>query len=360
MRRALVLLALALSGCLALAQHDGFWPCAQDSDCDVGDTCRVIEARSVCVPTDYCVTNDDCAHVTVAPVTSDCVANRCAPRPCTVDSQCAPFRCGSAFACLISCASDAQCEAGSHCASGLCAPPSCSSDAECGGYRCANGSCGTSCSGDADCTFGDFCYGRSCSPPKCTFGRPSQCGGYACSSAGTCETSCAGSTGCDPGLLCVGGGHCQCDPTPGQCGGFRCRGAACLTLCYSDADCDPGLLCSPQGQCVACTGTPAPCASASNCTSVKGCSLGASACTGGDFDCGVYSGDATACGNHVTCIWDIAAQTCSGTAPCSGVPSTSCASIPGCTALGPCGGTPTPCAMLPYAACQVTAGCSLK
>lgn len=337
MRRALVLLAFVLSGCLALSQHDGLWPCTNDGDCNGGAVCRQLAYRSVCAPSDYCESPADCSGNTFSSQSWSCDSSHCMAPSCSSDATCAPYVCSSASICLSSCTKDAECQPG---------------------YTCgARGRCETvSCANDAACPAGALCNGSVCGPRSCTVGAPGQCDGYACTNSGMCATACSDSQKCEPGLVCANG-VCQCDLTPGACGGYRCTGHGCATSCVANTDCEAGRLCN-AGRCQACTGGAIACASQTSCASVIGCSA-SEGCVGGTIDCAIYNGASGLCAAIVGCTYDSALGQCQGSTTCASQLLSSCPSQLGCTVGTVCSGTPMACALLSASECTSTLGCTL-
>jgi hypothetical protein len=77
-------------GCLRTHEHDGPWPCAQHSDCLLGEKCL---AR-VCVPEKYCDIAADCAKGQA------CNAHECITGECVSDFDCAFLKSCVAFKCV--------------------------------------------------------------------------------------------------------------------------------------------------------------------------------------------------------------------------------------------------------------------
>jgi hypothetical protein len=137
---ALLLLAVALSGCVNYATPDPACSgknceaeCASDPDCAAGRECVFYEdgCCSQCQPI-VCQTDADCSACEVCePLTGECLATPCA-NGCGADADCAP---------------DERCEFD---AQGCCG--------SCQWFdRCAGLDCVATCVMDADCAPGDFC-----------------------------------------------------------------------------------------------------------------------------------------------------------------------------------------------------------
>jgi hypothetical protein len=348
MRRLTFLAALALTGCLALSQHTGLWPCTTDSDCSGSDTCRYFHGNQVCTTSNYCEQDSDCPFTGVL----TCVNNACTAPSCSSNAQCTPYAClGST--CAYQCTNDAQCDKGFACYGGVCTMPPCESDAVCMGYRCVSGVCGTYCTANADCSAGNLCNNGQCGVRSCTDGVVGQCGGYACA-GGACPGSCSDAAGCDPGLTCSNG-TCTCSTSPGACGAYACTNDMCLDSCTSDSDCAPTYGCA-SGKCMQCGGAALDCSQQGNC-GAPGCSPG---CLGGSINCSLMDYAQQACQDVVGCTYDSSTNFCSGNALCADQNATLCMVLQGCSVGGTCTGTVTPCSQLTPAQCTATAGCSLQ
>jgi hypothetical protein len=352
MRYAFIVLALALTGCLALTSHDGLWPCSGDSDCSGGDTCRSIDyGPNQCVPAGYCEVPADCP-LSQSSVLWQCTNNQCTLPPCNTDTDCGSYACTDGT-CATTCTDTSQCGPGYACSDGPCLQPPCNSDSQCGAYTCVSGVCGASCEDDTDCSPGNLCNGGACTPRSCTVGSPGQCDGFACD-AGICASQCNDASQCDPGLSCVNGA-CQCGPT--SCGAYACMNAyACFTSCASDSDCASTTSCI-DGACVACVGTALDCESQGGCN-VPGCSTGM-VCNGGPIACSEFNNASDTCSGIVGCSYDFSTIQCVGSATCAGQFWAACPSEFGCSVGTACTGTPTPCDQLPLSQCTATSGCTL-
>lgn len=202
-------------------------PCAEDSDCFLGEQC----VQTICVPRVVPdMSQDATTDTSLDQNTSDCriTPGICEPRPCnTTTGNC------------ISCELDAQCGT-----NGLCN----SATGEC---ACAQGfhRCGTQCVSDLS---NDSC-GDRCAP--C----PAPLNGFGFCAQGECEIGCnSGWLRCDPKT---------CDISPLEC--VRClsndncpaSSPVCeqgnCTACRSDADCgaQTELPVCHNGSCVQCTET---------------------------------------------------------------------------------------------------------
>jgi hypothetical protein len=109
-----------------------------------------------------------------------------------------------------------------------------------------------------------------------------------------------------------------------------------------------------------CTGTPTPCSLVAACGSVQGCSLQGS-CSGLSESCFGQLGDIE-CISLRGCVWDTSTNSCTGSSwPCNLFNgSATCVSQLGCSWDSACAGTPTPCSLIPAAACLTQPGCFLE
>jgi hypothetical protein len=108
-----------------------------------------------------------------------------------------------------------------------------------------------------------------------------------------------------------------------------------------------------------CTGVPTDCSLAADCASVRGCTQQGS-CDGTPHFCFDQIGDIT-CISIRGCYWDSTTNSCAGvSAPCNEfIASPTCFGQPGCRWTPTCGGTPTPCSLIPVATCTTQPGCVL-
>ncbi|MEZ4309529.1 MAG: kelch repeat-containing protein [Polyangiaceae bacterium] len=195
----------------------------------------------------------------------NCVANGTSP--------CDPYVCQGS-ACLVACASDAQCAPGYVCAGGVCKQPGpngipCSLGKECTSQFCADGVCCDSpCNGACEsCLAKDKASGSDglCGPVKastdpadeCPADEANTCGADgACDGIGACRTFALEGTKCGDTVCmgsavlvnqCDGAGKCAVSGT--ECSPFACVAGACAQACAGDVDCAEGFVCSPSQQC---------------------------------------------------------------------------------------------------------------
>ena len=199
MRGWISILVLGMSGCLALASHDGAWPCTDDSDCSGGRVCRSLANMQR-----QCMDRLTCSPSVPCDPGSWCDSGTCKQQQCTADAQCGTYRC-SQYICETSCESDASCRSGAVCESGACTPPKCDGRApeQCGHFLCADGRCLTECTSAADCKRGYSCLDGQC---ECTADVSADA-----SNCGSCGHACPKGTSCS-------GGQCTCTGTQILCG----------------------------------------------------------------------------------------------------------------------------------------------
>ena len=312
-RLALGLLALATAGCPAVNAR----PCAQDSECDVGQRCR----RGACGP--ICLADTECGSEQV------CQGGACVARPeCAADTDCAALFTCQRGACR--CTTDAACAANQVCEAGSCvARARCTADADCAGtgkrcevsqgiclptcvlptecapdldprvafalYTCVQGTCTRRCLNDVTCGGqGLICRNGLCSKADCTTKADCPAGQY-CTSAtfGRClaYTPCTQDAQCERNFECEKFVSALCPP------GFDCTQAICQELprCFIDADCrlpnqppaycgeghcQPtaacagGLACAAGKECVSELCVPAVCRGHADCAADQACSDG--------------------------------------------------------------------------------------
>jgi hypothetical protein len=169
--------------CAAVVSAEDADTCSGTKTCDAKGTCGTKTGGA-------CAKASDCA-------TGFCVDGVCCDGACTGHCQactkaggaaadgactslakgspgtpsCAPYKCGGAESCAVSCAADDDCATGSKCTAGACVPAAAS--AKCGDavtmvapdgtthgcapYRCAAGACTATCTTSDDCSSGSAC-----------------------------------------------------------------------------------------------------------------------------------------------------------------------------------------------------------
>jgi hypothetical protein len=228
--------------------------CGEDGDCDGDGSCRFPGPDTECAP-------PSCEGGQYTPPAGcDGLGGCAAPTPLDCDVC-------DGDACVVACASNAQCPTGFYCAGTECAVTRtegarCSDDAECTSGSCADGVCCdedcdaicTSCikvdTGRNDGTCANVKesqpHGDDCEPEL-----NSTCGlSGACDGAGACQlhvegTWCVtprcpyGSNILSPGSTCDGAGTCVSQGDNISCGNFTCNGQYhyCKTVCFQDEDC---------------------------------------------------------------------------------------------------------------------------
>lgn len=240
MRRAWALLALGLTGCLALVNHDGPWPCNTDADCASGETCKSIGGQpATCYAPGTCQGDLDCQQSAMDP-NAVCTAGKCAcPQGwitcggvCTY-TQSDTNNCG---ACGTTCNSQEQCFAGAcTCNGGLLL---------CGGACVDQTSDPNNCGKCGDhCAKGGMCSGGACACPT----GQSACSGVCvdeqtdASNCGACGTKCtvkgqqctAGACSCPAGDRVCPSGCSDLQTDASNCGtcGVACSGTCAAGRC---------------------------------------------------------------------------------------------------------------------------------
>lgn len=109
-----------------------------------------------------------------------------------------------------------------------------------------------------------------------------------------------------------------------------------------------------------CTGTPTACSLAAACDSVQGCASGGT-CTGVAEGCYSQFSDFS-CISLQGCVWSTSTNSCTGLSWSCNLFSgaTSCVTQTGCNWALTCGGTPTPCDLIPAVSCASQPGCFLQ
>jgi hypothetical protein len=244
---------------------EGVPSCGTDGVCDGAGACRKYPTGIVC-------------RAATCTGSTQTLAGRCdglGSCQASTEQTCAPYACGAGGACLIACATSADCVAGNVCTAQSCGKQplgaACTMPEQCNSGFCQQGvCCGAACSG--------VC--RSCavtgSQGMCVMipaGEDplAQCpedGAAGCARDGTCDgagacrlyasgtqcaaPSCAGST-FTPRRTCNGSGTCQA-AIPSSCGAYNCAATgACLTTCTTSADCATGNICTASSCGPACT-----------------------------------------------------------------------------------------------------------
>jgi hypothetical protein len=336
---------------------------AQAAQCNAnaGADCLVAGCR-VC-QSGFCADGYCCASACDKP----CDVCSTTPGQCTLAAagaagqpSCTPYRCTGASAdCATSCATDADCVAGSFCNAGQCAAllaggAPCTAASQCASTYCVDGvCCSTSCTGTCqacsnalksagpDGTCGDA---KVDTDPHydCAADDPTTCGQSGeCDGGGQCKLYPLGATcapaSCAASVLsthsCDGFGGCVSTVTA-DCGLYACNAgtASCPTSCTTSADCAAGAMCE-NGACIAKLPQGSDCTSSDQCLSGH-CADGlccSDACTGQCEACdvtgargqcvpvsGAPHGDRTAC--------DSGTDVCSGRR-CDGVDRTACSAF---------------------------------
>jgi hypothetical protein len=246
-------LALLLTDCLQLVEHEELWPCESNADCTKDKRCRhVAGTGKVCTKAEFCAVTEDCDTGWL------CDNTRCIPQQCTEQdaSACNGFGCDGRGLCQSWCETAHACAVGYGCQDGRCVPANCDSFAPdpCGGLLCREGVCLTSCASPDDCTVGLTCVRGACEQvpgawvyctQPCSVG---ECVGGLCVTYGSlCEGMLCGE---DQGLSCG-----QCGPGHVCTDTFVCADACGSKECgtYFGVDCGScsgQLVCNPSGTCV--------------------------------------------------------------------------------------------------------------
>jgi hypothetical protein len=291
-------------------KNEGAASCGHTGTCDGFGGCALYRAETICVPPSCAGDRLDTAGT--------CDGKGVCHAPGVL--ACAPFKCAGS-ACMTTCASDADCQAGHACVTGSCGAKqngqTCAAGSECASTFCVDGVC---CS--------DACQGacRTCALPSsmgqctpvpagaadpratCTDQGASFCGtdGF-CDGAGACRKYAAGTTcaaeQCDanvytPPSTCTSTGQCLA-PASLPCAPFACNGARCFGACTNDMQCVSPNTC--QGGSCGQKAVGAFCSMASECASGF-CSEGvccSTACTGVCQSCALPNSMGT-CGDVPT------------------------------------------------------------
>lgn len=180
--------------CAPVKARDDLDSCSGDATCDAGGSCRKRDgvacavdgdcasghcADGVCCDTGCAERCDVCSRAAGASADGACTP---LPRGSSGTPACAPYLCGGAAVCAVSCGVDGDCATGSRCAAGACVPG--------GGARC-----------DGALTLvGADGQSRSCAPFRCA--------------AGACTTSCQTADDCAAAHACTSAGKCVPAATP--------------------------------------------------------------------------------------------------------------------------------------------------
>ncbi len=172
----------AIGLCSPVKARDDLDTCTGESTCDPAGSCRKRGgatcgadgdcasghcADGVCCDTGCAERCDVCSKTAGASADGVCTT---LPKSSSGTPSCAPYLCGGAAACAVSCAGDEDCATGSRCVSAACVPgggAKCSgavtlvgADGEtrsCAPFRCSAGACTTSCQTADDCAAGNAC-----------------------------------------------------------------------------------------------------------------------------------------------------------------------------------------------------------
>ncbi|MCC6644408.1 MAG: hypothetical protein IT374_02410 [Polyangiaceae bacterium] len=186
--------------CAPVKGRDDADTCQGERTCDAGGSCRRRDgvacgadadcasghcADGVCCDTSCAERCDVCSKP--AGATADGV---CSPLPkgSSGTPPCAPYLCGGAAVCAVTCAIDDDCAIGSRCAEGACVPgggAKCSgpvtivgADGQagtCAPYRCAAGACTMTCQTADDCAAGNTCTSAGkCVPASAPVAPPAE------------------------------------------------------------------------------------------------------------------------------------------------------------------------------------------
>ncbi|MBI2897089.1 MAG: trypsin-like serine protease [Deltaproteobacteria bacterium] len=275
-------------------------PCAVDADCvsanciyppgqpgQCSTWCNDLRPLENCPPGGFCASFGCGDGRCITGATEE----RGSGQPCSSDGECASRFCrdpsdGAGARCLVPCAADEECGAGSRCAAVPNACGGCVAEGqdptllgfgqECDAdERCASGICGA----DDDGTFctqecGDCPDGYHCARGQCARGEAADDQGNPCETDEDCDTGlcahwpegdsctswCSEIDPCPEGLACtdIGGGRSACKPETsivgqpcetngdcftGLCGHFPDGSDACTETCSGDGTCPLDLEC---------------------------------------------------------------------------------------------------------------------
>jgi hypothetical protein len=286
------------TGAELLAAIDRSFACASDAECLSAHCVDGVCCNVACT--------GQCQACDVAGSVGTCTAVASGPAHGTRPS-CAPYLC-AAGACATTCASKADCAAGSYCdATKHCVAEkpnglACGAAGECTSGLCVDGvCCNAACAGQCEacdvpgslgtcravtgashgarvaCAAGT---GATCNAQRCDGSDRSAC--HFTTSATTCSANaCAGGVETHASS-CDGAGACA--DVPRSCGAFVCGATACKTTCATKSDCLAGYSCV-GGACTPSLDLGKPCSDPAACGDlfcVDGVCCGASACATGE------------------------------------------------------------------------------